>query len=1218
MLSIATVVALVAVVAAVRLRRHADERHNIMAQLQRFESLARGQASVMWRGLTHLMAREPRSFVRLREREMRARLEMFERLERLRELEQQGGRINEWLGFPRSPKLLDEMASTASSFLVGVRSALSQMRVAPDRMRNRLRSWDADLGRLQKVLDRANSRNAKIASRASKSADASTWLAAVVTLLTMSLIALRLSRVRARRSRELEAARLATLSESEARFKALVQNGTDLIIVVEADGAIRYASPSSAELLGCEPDALSDRSIEDVLGVSHTDLVAEESAEVEVRGAGDSRRILEVHVSDLREVRDVAGIVLNARDITERKALEDLMRHQALHDPLTDLGNRRLFQMEYERLDDRSRAAVLFIDLDGFKLVNDSYGHKAGDLLLVETANRIDSCLGDGDVLARQGGDEFLVLLVDHDEPADTATRIQRVLEPPASIDGHEVYVSASVGVVVDVTGLDADMAAQCADIAMFCAKKAGKHRAVVFSEDMMDKAPERLQLEADFRHALDRDEFTVHYQPKVGLTTGRLESLEALVRWEHPTRGLVHAGSAPESEPDLGPGPMVVGPGLGAAGGAHAGAGHVPHVQQTTYERGYFVLGVLFVSLLVLTNVVGTKLFVLPLDLPLVGPVLRAVDRFTQWAFGWGGDGALTLTAGIITYPLTFLCTDIVSEIWGRRRADVMVMLGFAASLLMLLVVAVAGALTPSEIWRIPGDFAHVLSPDRLVGGEGDHLAAPGRLPLHLRRARHAALRVHDRVPGGPARGQPAVPLLATPDQGQGTVVPKQHVHGSLAARGHDHRQRHLPALLLGDGVRRDRRGDHLGLRCEVPARPVRHAAVLPRRAPRGTLGQRVPPRRDVMTPRPPLARPRRPAVPPASVTRRGFLARAAAAAAAMGLLPRSAGCGVPAAPGPAAGAGGALAAPRLARPLCVSSGNGLKAVEAALAAHDAGASPLHAVVAGVKLVEDDPNDMSVGYGGLPNEHGVVELDAAVMEGTGHRAGSVAALQGYRNPAAVALKVLERTDHVMLVGEGAARFAKAHGFREEDLLTDAARERWLRWKEQLSRRDDWLSSSDDADAESERPGGTIHCALLDGEGRIACTTTTSGLAFKIPGRVGDSPILGAGLYCTDEAGSCGATGRGEAVILEAGSFAVVEQMRAGATPAEACLEVLGRIARHAPARHRDGSGRPTFDVKLYAVSVSGEYAAAGLRPGGRFAVGDPERGARLEDMLAL
>ncbi len=170
------------------------------------------------------------------------------------------------------------------------------------------------------------------------------------------------------------------------------------------------------------------------------------------------------------------------------------------------------------------------------------------------------------------------------------------------------------------------------------------------------------------------------------------------------------------------------------AEGGADViPAGHVVHVHQSRYEGAYFVLACVFVALLVLTNVVGTKLFALPLDLPLLGGVLRAVDRFTQWAFGVGGGDSVTLTAGIITYPLTFLVTDIVSETWGRRRADRMVWMGFGASVLMLLVIAAAGALPPSPIWKVTSQYAHVLGDAFLIttegpGGavlEGNHLAA-------------------------------------------------------------------------------------------------------------------------------------------------------------------------------------------------------------------------------------------------------------------------------------------------------------------------------------------------------------------------------------------------------------------------------------------------------------------------------------------------------------
>ena len=165
-----------------------------------------------------------------------------------------------------------------------------------------------------------------------------------------------------------------------------------------------------------------------------------------------------------------------------------------------------------------------------------------------------------------------------------------------------------------------------------------------------------------------------------------------------------------------------MLGPGASALSGHD---GHVPHVAQTRYELGYFVLSGLFLSMLLLTNVIGTKLFALPLDLPVFGPLLRGIDALTQSWFGWGGDPYLTLTAGIITYPITFLVTDIVSETYGRRRADVMVLLGFAASLLMLGVLSVAGKLQPSEVWKVPGDFAHVFAEGYRAGAEGDHRAA-------------------------------------------------------------------------------------------------------------------------------------------------------------------------------------------------------------------------------------------------------------------------------------------------------------------------------------------------------------------------------------------------------------------------------------------------------------------------------------------------------------
>lgn len=299
--------------------------------------------------------------------------------------------------------------------------------------------------------------------------------------------------------------------------------------------------------------------------------------------------------------------------------------------------------------------------------------------------------------------------------------------------------------------------------------------------------------------------------------------------------------------------------------------------------------------------------------------------------------------------------------------------------------------------------------------------------------------------------------------------------------------------------------------------------------------------------------------------------------------------------------------------RPVVIASANGLQAAAKAMAMIADGADALDAVIAGVNIVEDDPNDVTVGYGGLPNEEGVVELDAAVMHGPTHRAGAVAALRNIKNPSKVARLVMERTDHVLLVGEGALRFARAHGFQEENLLTDQARRRWLEWKEKLSPKDDWLPphTADDEDIGGLfepffRHTGTIHCAGIDRAGNISCVTTTSGLAFKIPGRVGDSPIIGAGLYADNAVGTAGSTGRGEANLVNCSSVMIVEWMRQGRSPEEACLEACKRVVDYNMMRRLKGrDGRPTFDVKFYALNREGVFGGASLYPGSSFAVHD-------------
>lgn len=318
-------------------------------------------------------------------------------------------------------------------------------------------------------------------------------------------------------------------------------------------------------------------------------------------------------------------------------------------------------------------------------------------------------------------------------------------------------------------------------------------------------------------------------------------------------------------------------------------------------------------------------------------------------------------------------------------------------------------------------------------------------------------------------------------------------------------------------------------------------------------------------------------------------------------------------------------VAMPSATKPIAIASANGLAAVTKAIELIRTGADALDAVIAGVNIVEDDPNDTSVGYGGLPNEEGVVELDSAVMHGPTHQAGAVAALRNIKNPSKVAKVVMERSDHVLIVGEGALRFAKAHGFVEENLLTDRAREEWLKWKENLSTKDDWLPPHTPEDKDIGdvfepfyRHTGTIHCSAIDGKGNLSCVTTTSGLAFKIPGRVGDSPIIGAGLYCDNEVGSAGSTGRGEANLINCSSVMIVEYMRQGKSPEQACLEACKRIADHNKVRRlKEDSGKPNFDVKFYAINKRGEHGAASIWSEGKYAVHDGTS-AKLVEMAYL
>ena len=331
----------------------------------------------------------------------------------------------------------------------------------------------------------------------------------------------------------------------------------------------------------------------------------------------------------------------------------------------------------------------------------------------------------------------------------------------------------------------------------------------------------------------------------------------------------------------------------------------------------------------------------------------------------------------------------------------------------------------------------------------------------------------------------------------------------------------------------------------------------------------------------------------------------------------------------------------------IVISSANGLRACARAMELLKSGKDTLDAVIAGVNINEEDPEDSSVGYGGLPNEEGVVELDASVMHGPTRRAGSVGAIRGIKTPSKVAKVVMEETKHIMLVGDGALRFAKEYGFREENLLTEKSRLAWLVWKKSLrdgEGKSNWTGNPGaKPTAELRRyfpeatdemlawawemavrpPTGTINCLSLNTKGEMSGTTTTSGLAWKIPGRVGDSPIIGAGLYVDQDVGSAGSTGLGEENIRMCGAHTIVENMRHGMSPKDACMDALKRIARN---YNDDQSRLNQFDINFYALRKDGVYAGTSLWSGRlgktgfvstKFAVNDGGA-SRLENCVYL
>lgn len=352
-----------------------------------------------------------------------------------------------------------------------------------------------------------------------------------------------------------------TRRQSEERFRAMVQNAADVITIVNPNGTIRYQSPSIERMLGFKTSRLIGMSIFDNLHDDDVDQMQHMVAEVIERPGAAKRATLRIQHADhswrfveiiaTNHLRDlnVGGIILNMRDVTERKVLEEQLMHQAFHDPLTGLPNRTFF---LERLAgalpktgrDDTLLAVMFVDLDNFKVINDSLGHHAGDLLLAEAARTIREAVRPLDTVARFGGDEFTLLLedlADVDAALRIAERIQQALQEPLLIENHEISVACSVGIAFsDPSVLDPEELIRNADIAVYKAKADGKARITLFDREMNRYALHRLETEIELRRSIERNELVLYYQPLLDLVTGAVLEVEALVRWQHPRRGLV------------------------------------------------------------------------------------------------------------------------------------------------------------------------------------------------------------------------------------------------------------------------------------------------------------------------------------------------------------------------------------------------------------------------------------------------------------------------------------------------------------------------------------------------------------------------------------------------------------------------------------------------------------------------------------------------------
>jgi diguanylate cyclase (GGDEF)-like protein/PAS domain S-box-containing protein len=522
-------------------RRQADRAQEAQAVMERTRTLGAGIDSLTWRTLAGRSSERTDAVV-------------SEGLEKYKQLTVTLRRLRT-LGVPRSRtavverRLGEAYGEGMQALLASRRDPAVGARIAKGRFAPAMRRFDAAIGSLAAQQDGI-----------AHAAQQRTWLgwlgSLTVGLLLLCLLGWRMHRIQ-RRSAVAEQAR-ADERHGEERLHALVRHSSDVVAVVDDSSQVLWLAESVRGALGHDPADLVGGRLTDLVhsgdAVQAARFLAKTalspgragSLSVRLRAADGDYRAVELiahnHVGDPL----IDGILLNLRDVSDRVALEEQLRHQAFHDDLTGLANRALFEDRLTLALARSRRhasqlAVIFVDLDDFKTVNDSLGHAVGDELLRATAQRLATCLRAQDTAARLGGDEFAVLLEDLsdiDEAWQIAERLRRALEPPLVLNGREIASSASLGLECPAPGAPAAEVLGNADLAMYAAKDAGKGRVARFDPVMRAQLVERIELGSELGLAVERDELLLEYQPLVELETGRITGVEALIRWQHPTRG--------------------------------------------------------------------------------------------------------------------------------------------------------------------------------------------------------------------------------------------------------------------------------------------------------------------------------------------------------------------------------------------------------------------------------------------------------------------------------------------------------------------------------------------------------------------------------------------------------------------------------------------------------------------------------------------------------